>query len=179
MPLSRIRKAGNPRIPPSAPGEAAMIAATLPGNGEGTPSCGRVAQSIEFLRSGVKTVSYTHLVPGLVVADGVVTVDPNMMTGHAGIFAGGDMVPADRNITIAVGHGKKAARNIDAWLRGTSYIAPPKHAVANFESLNTWYYADAPKTVRPMLDIIRRRSTFEEVQGGLDESCLLYTSRCV
>ncbi len=43
MPLSRIRKAGNPRIPPSAPGEAAMIAATLPGNGEGTPSCGRVA----------------------------------------------------------------------------------------------------------------------------------------
>ena len=116
-------------------------------------------------------------VPGLVVADGVVTVDPNMMTGHAGIFAGGDMVPADRNITIAVGHGKKAARNIDAWLRGTSYIAPPKHAVANFESLNTWYYADAPKTVRPMLDIIRRRSTFEEVQGGLDESTALFEAR--
>ena len=100
-----------------------------------------------------------------------------MMTGHAGIFAGGDMVPADRNITIAVGHGKKAARNIDAWLRGTSYIAPPKHAVANFESLNTWYYADAPKTVRPMLDIIRRRSTFEEVQGGLDESTALFEAR--
>ncbi|MBK8399814.1 NAD(P)-binding protein [Propionivibrio sp.] len=116
-------------------------------------------------------------VPGLVVADGVVTVDPNMMTGHAGIFAGGDMVPADRNITIAVGHGKKAARNIDAWLRGTSYTAPEKHAVANFESLNTWYYADAPKTVRPMLDIIRRQSTFEEVQGGLDESTALFEAR--
>jgi len=116
-------------------------------------------------------------VPGLVVADGVVTVDPNMMTGHAGIFAGGDMVPADRNITIAVGHGKKAARNIDAWLRGTSYTAPEKHAVANFENLNTWYYADAPKTVRPMLDIIRRQSTFEEVQGGLDESTALFEAR--
>ncbi|MBK7355408.1 MAG: NAD(P)-binding protein [Propionivibrio sp.] len=116
-------------------------------------------------------------VPGLAVADGVVTVDPNMMTGHAGIFAGGDMVPADRNITIAVGHGKKAARNIDAWLRGTSYTAPEKHAVANFESLNTWYYADAPKTVRPMLDIIRRQSTFEEVQGGLDESTALFEAR--
>ena len=41
-----------------------------------------------------------------------------MMTGHAGIFAGGDMVPADRNVTVAIGHGKKAARHIDAWLRG-------------------------------------------------------------
>ncbi len=41
-----------------------------------------------------------------------------MMTGHPGLFAGGDMVPAERNVTVAVGHGKKAARHIDAWLRG-------------------------------------------------------------
>ena len=39
-----------------------------------------------------------------------------MMTGHAGIFAGGDMVPSERTVTIATGHGKKAARNINAWL---------------------------------------------------------------
>lgn len=31
-------------------------------------------------------------VPGLEVTDGVVKVDPNMMTGYAGIFAGGDAV---------------------------------------------------------------------------------------
>ena len=61
-------------------------------------------------------------VPGLEVKDGVVQVDPaTMMTGHAGLFAGGDMVPAERNVTVAVGHGKKAARHIDAWLRGTRY----------------------------------------------------------
>ena len=29
------------------------------------------------------------------------------------------MVPAERNVTVAIGHGKKAARHIDAWLRGT------------------------------------------------------------
>jgi 2-oxoacid:acceptor oxidoreductase delta subunit (pyruvate/2-ketoisovalerate family) len=39
------------------------------------------------------------------------------------MFAGGDMVPAERNVTVAVGHGKKAARHIDAWLRGTTYAA--------------------------------------------------------
>ncbi|MCM8611533.1 NAD(P)-binding protein [Accumulibacter sp.] len=116
-------------------------------------------------------------VPGLEVSDGVVQVNANMMTGHAGIFAGGDMVPAERNVTVAIGHGKKAARNIDAWLRGEEYVAPPKHEVASFENLNTWYYADAPKTVRPMLDIIRRQSTFEEVQGGLDENNALFEAR--
>ena len=57
-------------------------------------------------------------VPGLEVEDGVVTVGPNMMSGYPGIFAGGDMVPAERTVTVAVGHGKKAARHIDAWLRG-------------------------------------------------------------
>ncbi|EXI68759.1 MAG: Glutamate synthase [NADPH] small chain [Candidatus Accumulibacter adjunctus] len=116
-------------------------------------------------------------VPGLEVSDGVVQVNANMMTGHAGIFAGGDMVPAERNVTVAIGHGKKAARNIDAWLRGEEYVAPPKKEVATFDNLNTWYYADAPKTVRPMLDIIRRQSTFEEVQGGLDEHNALFEAR--
>ena len=116
-------------------------------------------------------------VPGLDVTDGVVKVDANMMTGHPGIFAGGDMVPAERNVTVGVGHGKKAAKHIDAWLNGTTYVAPPKHPLATFEKLNTWYYSDAPKTVRPTLDIIRRQSTFEEVQGGLDEGNALFEAR--
>src|SRR6187551_2183281 len=39
-------------------------------------------------------------VPGLEIADGVVKVGPDMMTGYAGIFAGGDMVPAERTVTV-------------------------------------------------------------------------------
>lgn len=116
-------------------------------------------------------------VPGLVVEDGVVQVSPQMMTGHAGIFAGGDMVPAERNATVAIGHGKKAARNIDAWLQGTAYVPAAKSELASYDKLNTWYYSDAPKTMRPMLDIIRRQSTFEEVQGGLDETNALFEAR--
>jgi NADPH-dependent glutamate synthase beta subunit-like oxidoreductase len=116
-------------------------------------------------------------VPGLEVADGVVKVGPDMMTGCAGIFAGGDMVPAERTVTVAVGHGKKAARHIDAWLRGGAYAAPPRHELAAFERLNTWYYSDAPKSVSPVLDLVRRQSTFDEVVQGLDESNALYEAR--
>lgn len=116
-------------------------------------------------------------VPGLEVNNGVVKVDAQMMTAYAGIFAGGDMVPAERNVTVAIGHGKKAARNIDAWLRGSTYQPAPKHELATYENLNPWYYADAPKTVRPMLDIVRRQSSFDEVQGGLTEENALFEAR--
>jgi 2-oxoacid:acceptor oxidoreductase delta subunit (pyruvate/2-ketoisovalerate family) len=116
-------------------------------------------------------------VPGLELKDGTVQVSPNMMTGHPGIFAGGDMVPSDRTVTVAVGHGKKAARNIDAWLRGAAYQAEAKHELAEFNNLNTWYYSDAHQTVRPMLDIIRRQTSFDEVQGGLDETNALFEAR--
>jgi 2-oxoacid:acceptor oxidoreductase delta subunit (pyruvate/2-ketoisovalerate family) len=116
-------------------------------------------------------------VPGLAVADGFVRVDGGMMTGHPGIFAGGDMVSSERTVTVAVGHGKKAARHIDAWLRGEAYAPPRKPELAAFDKLNTWYYADAPKTLRPVLDVVRRQSTFEEVLGGLDESNALFEAR--
>ena len=52
--------------------------------------------------------------------------DRHMMTGHPGIFAGGDMVPGERTVTVAVGHGKKAARHIDAWLRGAHATTAPR-----------------------------------------------------
>jgi 2-oxoacid:acceptor oxidoreductase delta subunit (pyruvate/2-ketoisovalerate family) len=116
-------------------------------------------------------------IAGLKMIDGVVEVDAHMMTSHPGLFAGGDMVPAERNVTVAVGHGKKAARNIDAWLRGTVLDSAPKHAPATFDRLNTWYYSDAPKTVRPQLDIARRTSSFDEVQGGLTEDNALFEAR--
>jgi 2-oxoacid:acceptor oxidoreductase delta subunit (pyruvate/2-ketoisovalerate family) len=122
-------------------------------------------------------LSLLECVPGLEVEDGVVKVGPDLMTGCPGIFAGGDMVPAERTVTVAAGHGKKAARYIDAWLRGGAYRPAPKRELASFDLLNSWYYSDAPRTVQPQLEVARRQSTFEEVVGGLDESTALYEAR--
>lgn len=116
-------------------------------------------------------------VPNLEVEDGVVKVNAMMMTGHAGVFAGGDMVPAERTVTTGVGHGKKAARNIDAWLRSVEYVGHDKHKIVEFKDLNPWYYSDAPAAVRPRLEGARRASTFDEVVQGLDESTALYEAR--
>ena len=122
-------------------------------------------------------LSFLERVDGLEIIDGVVKVNLQMMTGHTGVFAGGDMVPADRTVTVAVGHGKKAARNIDSYLRGDVYSREAKHELAAFEKLNTWYYSDAPLTVQPQLDAARRESTFDEVVKGLDENNALFEAR--
>jgi 2-oxoacid:acceptor oxidoreductase delta subunit (pyruvate/2-ketoisovalerate family) len=115
--------------------------------------------------------------PGLVIADGAVQVGPDLMTGAPGVFAGGDMIPWARNATAAIGLGKKAARHIDAWLRGARYQPRPKAELADFTKLNTWYYSDAPRTVRPLLDVVRRTSGFAEVVGNLDEGNALFEAR--
>jgi NADPH-dependent glutamate synthase beta subunit-like oxidoreductase len=125
-------------------------------------------------------LSFLERVSGLEIVNGVVKVNAQMMTGYPGVFAGGDMVPAERTVTVAVGHGKKAARNIDAWLRGIAYQTAPKHDLATYEKLNTWSYAKIPAAVQTTLDAARRQSTFDEVVNGFDERQALFEAkRCL
>jgi NADPH-dependent glutamate synthase beta subunit-like oxidoreductase len=116
-------------------------------------------------------------VGGLGVADGVVTTDRAMATGHPGVFAGGDVVAGERSVTVAIGHGRHAAESIHAWLSGTVVPPEPKADLAEFAFLNTWYYEGAPRAHRPRLELVRRQSTFEEVVQGLDASNALYEAR--
>ena len=111
------------------------------------------------------------------IDDGVVQVNNQMMTGLHGVFAGGDMVPSERTVTVAIGHGKKASRYIDAYLRGTTYTPGAQHADATFDRMTPWYYADAPHQVREKLVGPRRASTFDEVIQGLDEESALFEAR--
>jgi NADPH-dependent glutamate synthase beta subunit-like oxidoreductase len=135
------------------------------------------ADSVVLALGQEADLSLLEGVEGIEVDDGVVQVGPNMMTGHPGVFAGGDMVPAERTVTVGIGHGKLAARHIDGWLREDAYQPPPEPEVATFDKLNAWYYADAPHAKRPRLEAERRRGTFDEVVKGLDESNALYEAR--
>jgi NADPH-dependent glutamate synthase beta subunit-like oxidoreductase len=119
-------------------------------------------------------------VEGLTVEQGIVQVDASLMTGHRGVFAGGDMVPGQRSVTVAIGQGRRAAGAIEAWLAGAPPAQEPIREIAEFASLNTWYFTDAPRTHRPRLEAARRESTFDEVVQGLDaETTLLEARRCM
>jgi NADPH-dependent glutamate synthase beta subunit-like oxidoreductase len=112
--------------------------------------------------------------------DGTVVVSENMMTGYPGLFAGGDMVPSDRTVTIAVGHGKKAARNVDAYLSGDVYGKPARGDIATFDKLHLWFYTDAAQRPQSHADLAQRQSSFEEVVKGLSEKEAVYESkRCL
>ncbi|MDH4329799.1 MAG: NAD(P)-binding protein, partial [Nitrospira sp.] len=112
--------------------------------------------------------------------DGAIEVDEHMMTGHPGLFAGGDMVPGEQSVSMATGHGKRAARHIDAYLRGTQYVKSPPHPLATFDRVNAWYYTDAEQSKQPILEAARRRASFEEMVGGLDaDTALLEARRCL
>jgi NADPH-dependent glutamate synthase beta subunit-like oxidoreductase len=125
--------------------------------------------------------SFLTTVPGIEFRkDGTVIVGPDMQTGCAGVFAGGDMVPFDRTVTTAVGHGKRAARSIDAWLHGRSYPVPAKHELATFEKLHLWFHIRAAKRTQSSIDLDRRRRSFAEVLGGLDPDAARYEAqRCL
>ena len=112
--------------------------------------------------------------------DGAIEVAPDMMTGHPGIFAGGDAVEGDRTVTASVGQGKRAARHIDAYLRGGAYRARPKHPIAAFEELHLPLYSDARSSEPTTLAAAERTRGFAEVVQGLTEPQALYEAqRCL
>jgi formate dehydrogenase (NADP+) beta subunit len=120
-------------------------------------------------------------VPGLAFApDGTVAVGPDMMTGYPGLFAGGDAIAGDRSVTVAVGHGKRAARHIDAWLRGARHSAPVKAPVVHFDMLHLPVYSDADARAQRRLPVAERKGGFAEVVSGLDATAARYEAqRCL
>lgn len=109
--------------------------------------------------------------------DGSIVVDERCMTGSPGIFAGGDAVPGERSVTIAVGHGKKAARSIDAWLCGAQPASSPQRAGVGFGQLHLPIYDDVLPAAEPHAPVRGRVDGFGEIVGGLAEPDARYEAR--
>lgn len=123
---------------------------------------------------------FLHGIPGMQFDDDVVKVDSqSLMTDVPGIFAGGDAVPSDRTVTIGVGHGKKAARQIDVWLNRANPERGPKHPVVTFDMMNPWYFGGHGRREHVEL-ALEQRSDFGEVVAGLTpEEALFEAKRCL
>jgi len=138
-----------------------------------------LAADTVILALGQETdTAFLRPVPGVEFErDGTVKVSPSLMTGCPGVFAGGDMVPSERTVTVGVGHGKKAAKHIDAWLRGTKANGGPKHRPVTADMLNPWFFGDAAQREQPELALNERVEGFGEILGGLSEPEATYESR--
>jgi formate dehydrogenase (NADP+) beta subunit len=125
---------------------------------------------LDFLRS----------VPGVAIGpNDVITVDDQFMTGHQGVFAGGDMIGGARTMTTSVGMGKHAARAIDTYLNGARYERPPKHPSIGFEMLNLPVYLETLRHAQPELPLAVRSSFAEVVQGLSEQEARSEAGRCL
>jgi formate dehydrogenase beta subunit len=124
---------------------------------------------------------FLRSVSGIRFDGDVVEVSPTtLMTGAPGVFAGGDAVPSERTVTVGVGHGKRAARSIDAWLRGRPHAPVPKHDRADLDQLNLWYFGLHERRKQPELEPSERVHDFGEVVAGLTaEEAQFEAGRCL
>lgn len=113
--------------------------------------------------------------------DGTVVINAERMTGYSGIFAGGDMLPGEnRSATIAIGHGKKAAKYIDAYLRSETFVKPEKHQTASYKKLHIWFKTEAPQKEQNKLRPEVAVKSFDEVIQGFSEKEARYEAqRCL
>lgn len=112
--------------------------------------------------------------------DGTPILSADRMTGHSGIFAGGDLIPGERSATIAIGHGKKAAKYMDAFLNSKIFQRGDKHPTAGYRKLVMWYKTHAPQKEQDKLEPAVAVQSFDEVIAGLPEAEARYEAqRCL
>ncbi|MFT3888894.1 MAG: NAD(P)-binding protein [Arachnia sp.] len=142
------------------------------GKAVGTGRYEKLAADTVILALGQRAdTDFLHAIPGMSFHDDVVDVDPNtLMTAVPGIFAGGDAVPSDRTVTIGVGHGKKAARRIDAWLNTEEYVARTKHPIVELDQMNVWYFGDHARRQQEETHVDERMGGFGEIVAGLSDA---------
>jgi len=149
-----------------------IMALDADGRPRGTEEFETIGADALILALGQETdTRFLRGIDGVVMrGDGTVEVDGAMMTGRPGLFAGGDMVPAERSVTFAVGHGSKAARHIDAFLRGAPWETTAPPPLATFEKLHLWFYTEVTHRPQARTALDERRRTFGEVVAGLSEA---------
>ena len=151
------------------------------GKARGTGRYETMAADTVILALGQEADSnFLTQIPGMQFENDVVRVDPKtLMTDVPGIFAGGDVVPSDRTVTIGVGHGKRAARMIDNWLFSRQAAPRTSHPIATLDMLNLWYFGDHERRMEPELALEHRADFSEVVEGLTSEEAHFEAARCL
>ncbi len=115
------------------------------------------------------------------VAKGMVKIDEDYRTSHAGIFAAGDVASTERFVSTAIGDGKRAANCIARHLGQLVVVedAAVETKEVTFEDINTFYFPNQEPGERDKVDADVRIAGFAEIRLGLsDEQALNQAKRC-
>ncbi len=112
------------------------------------------------------------------------TIQANMVsmeTTVPAVFAGGDAVTGPATVVEAIGAGKRAAEAIDRYLSGIPQPKMPPVPVRRMRTEWTEIPASTKMTLKrpqmPLLNIERRRTTFQQVELGYSENTVREESR--
>jgi len=113
---------------------------------------------------------------------GTIKIDPDtLMSTASGIFAAGDIAFGPRLIISAVADGKKAAENIDRYLRGAAWKPRPKYVqvtVLDHHKMAEEYDEYSRLSV-PVTPLERRTGVAEVETGYTEEQARREASRCL
>lgn len=112
------------------------------------------------------------------------TVSANMVsmeTSVPGVFAAGDAVTGPATVIEAIGAGKRAANAIDRYLAGIPQPnmppVPVRRGRIDWIDVSASSKMTLQRPQMPLLMIERRRTTFQQVELGLDENMVREESR--
>lgn len=101
------------------------------------------------------------------------------VTPVEGVYAGGDVVNLDI-ATTAVGHGRRAAQVMDAWLHDVEVKEFPRIRPVSKDDMRLEYYAAAPRNEEVELAVADRITHFSEINSTLtEEQAVAEASRCM
>ncbi|MCG6909052.1 MAG: FAD-dependent oxidoreductase [Deltaproteobacteria bacterium] len=105
----------------------------------------------------------------------------NMATTRPDIFAVGDAVTGPATVIEAIGGGKRAANAIDRYLSGLPQLkmppVPVRRAVVDFIEVPASTKMVLKRPEMPLLNIERRRTTYQQVELGYSENVVREEAR--
>jgi len=113
---------------------------------------------------------------------GTVKIDPaTLMTTAPGIFAAGDVAFGPRLIINAVADGKKAAEEIDKYIRGPEWKPKPKYVQITVLDHHKMAerYDEYSRLAVPVIPLERRTGIAEVETGFTEEQARREASRCL
>jgi NADPH-dependent glutamate synthase beta subunit-like oxidoreductase len=101
------------------------------------------------------------------------------MTDMDGVFAGGDAVAGLETVSLAIGHGMRAASAIEDYIEGNKEGELAQPPVVISRELNTYYYQPVKRYEKEARPIHMRLKGFKEIYSGFDpDDIIAEAERC-